>query len=321
MTQYIARRLLISIPMLILITLVNFIMQNLAPGDPLDYLVPVEVRAQLKLSGKDIETLRARYGLDKPIIVRYVVWMGQLVRGNFGYSALKGQNVSDLLRQRLPNTLELAVLSLLFAYTWSTAAGIIAALKQYSFLDYLLTVVSFTLSGIPQFFTGLVFILIFAVQLHWLPFAGISEPNAPFSLWDHIRHLIMPVVVLSLPAASQLRQARSAMLEELNKEYAVVARAKGLSERTINVRHVLRNALLPLVTLLGLSLPTLVAGAVIVETIFAWPGMGKLEVDAAVTKDYPVLMAVTTIMAFMVLVSNLITDVAYAWVDPRIRYT
>jgi peptide/nickel transport system permease protein len=320
MTQYIARRLLIAIPMLFLITLVNFVMQNLAPGDPLDYVVPIEVRAQMKMTAEDIEILRARYGLDKPIIARYFSWMKELLRGNFGYSVLESRNVSAILAERVPNTLELAFISLLFAQLWSNTLGIVAALRQYSIFDYLITIVSFTLSGIPQFFTGLVFILVFAVALHWLPLAGIRTPNMPFQFWDHFKHLIMPVLVLSLPAASQLRQARSAMLEELNKDYAVVARAKGLTERTINMRHVLRNAMLPLVTCIGLSLPSLIGGAVIVETIFAWPGMGQLSVQSAVRKDYPILMAITTITAVIVLGANLITDVAYAWVDPRIRY-
>lgn len=320
MPQYIARRLVIALPMMILITLVNFVMQNLAPGDPLDYLVPVEMRAQMEMTGEDIEVLRAKFGLDKPIVVRYFLWVKELVHGNFGYSVLERRNVSDLLKQRLPNTLELAFLSMILANFWATLAGIVAALKQYSIIDYVLTVISFTLSGIPQFFTGLAFILIFSVKLRWLPLAGIRTPNVPFDLWDHIKHLIMPVIVLSLPAASVLRQARSAMLEEMNKDYALVARAKGLTERTVNYRHVLRNALLPLVTLVGLQLPALIGGAVIVETIFAWPGMGKLGVDSAITKDYPTLMAITTITAFMVLGANLITDITYAWVDPRIRY-
>ena len=320
MTHYIARRLLLVIPMLILITMVNFAMQSLAPGDPLNYLVPVTMRAELKMDESDIAALRTRFGLDKPIVVRYFVWMGQMVRGNFGYSIIEKVDVSDLLKDRLPNTLELTILSMIIANFWASLAGIIAALKQYSLTDYTLTVISFTLSGIPQFFTGLVFILIFSVQLHWLPLAGLRTPNVPFNLWDHIKHLIMPVIVLSLPAASVLRQARSAMLEEMNKDYAVVARAKGLTERAVNYRHVLRNALLPMVTLYGLQLPALIAGSVIVETIFAWPGMGKLGVDAAITKDYATLMGVTTVTAFMVLGANLITDVAYAWVDPRIRY-
>lgn len=320
MTQYIARRLLIAIPMLLLITLVNFVMQNLAPGDPLDYLVPVTMRAELRMDEEDIANLRAKFGLDEPIVVRYFIWLGQVVRGNFGYSVLERRDVSDILSERLPHTLELAILSLLLANFWAILAGVVAALKQYSITDYVLTIISFTLSGIPQFFTGLAFILIFAVQLHWLPLAGIRTPNIPFDLWDHIRHLIMPVIVLSLPAASMLRQARSAMLEEMNKDYALVARSKGLKERTVNFRHVLRNALLPLITLLGLQLPNLIAGSVIVETIFAWPGMGKLSVDSAVTKDYPTLMAITTITAVIVLAANLITDIAYAWIDPRIRY-
>ena len=320
MGHYIARRLLIALPMLVLITMVNFAMQNLAPGDPLDYLVPVEMRAEMDLTGKDIEALRARFGLDKPIVVRYFIWLSQLVRGNFGYSVLERRDVSDLLRERLPNTLELAILSMIFAWTWAGLAGIIAALKQYSVTDYSLTFLSFTLSGIPQFFTGLIFILIFSMTLGWLPLAGTRTPNQPFNLLDHARHLILPVIVLSLPAASVLRQSRSAMLEEMNKDYALVARAKGLSERTVNTRHVLRNALLPLVTLFGLQLPVLIGGAVIVETIFSWPGMGKLSVDSAITKDYPTLMAITFITAIIVLTANLLTDIAYAWVDPRIRY-
>jgi peptide/nickel transport system permease protein len=320
MTQYIGRRLVLVIPMVFLITIVNFVMQNLAPGDPLDYLVPFETRAALRMTGEDIQNLRHRYGLDQPIIVRYFLWMKEIAQGNFGYSVMMQRNVSDLLKERLPNTLELAFISTILAYLWATIAGIVAALKQYSWIDYLLTVISFLLSGIPQFFTALMFVLIFSVALHWFPLAGIRTPNAPFSLGDHIMHLILPVLVLTLPAASVLRQARSAMLEELHKDYAVVARAKGLHERTINYKHVLRNALLPLVTMLGLSIPSLIAGAVIVETIFAWPGMGRLEVEAAVRKDYPVLMSITTITAIIVLLSNLITDVAYAWVDPRIRY-
>jgi peptide/nickel transport system permease protein len=320
MGQYIARRLLIVVPMLFLITLVNFTMQNLAPGDPLDYLVPVAARAELKLNEEDIQAMRERFGLDKPIVARYFIWLGQLVRGNFGYSVLERRDVSDLLKERLPKTLELAMLSMIFAWTWAGLAGIIAALKQYSVTDYSLTFLSFTLSGIPQFFTGLIFILIFSMTLRWLPLGGTRTPNVPFNLVDHARHLILPVIVLSLPAASVLRQSRSAMLEEMNKDYALVARAKGLTERTINTRHVLRNAMLPLVTLFGLQLPALIGGAVIVETIFSWPGMGKLSVDSAVTKDYPTLMAITFITAIIVLGANLITDIAYAWVDPRIRY-
>jgi len=320
MTQYIGRRLVIAIPMLVLITLVNFIMQSLAPGDPLDYLVPLEVRAEFRISGQDIQILRTKFGLDKPVFVRYALWLKEVVQGNFGYSLMQQRNVSAILRERLPNTLELAILSFVLANLWATVAGIIAALKQYTPVDYAFNFVAFTLSGIPQFFTGLIMILVFAVGLRWLPLAGLRTPNVPFDLWDHIKHLIMPVLVLSLPAASMVRQARSAMLEEMNKEYAMVARAKGLRERDINVRHVLRNAILPLVTLYGLRLPSLIGGAVIVETIFAWPGMGSLSVDAAIKKDYPTLMAVTTIMAAMVLFSNLLTDVSYAWVDPRIRY-
>ena len=320
MPRYIARRLIIAIPMLFLITLVNFVMQNLAPGDPLNYLVPVTMRAEMQMSEEDVAALRAKFGLDKPIVVRYFLWVKEILRGNFGVSIIERRAVADVLKERLPNTLELTILSLILANFWATLAGILAALRQYSVTDYVLTVISFTLSGIPQFFTALVFILIFAVRLHWLPLAGLRTPNVPFDLWDHIRHLIMPVIVLSLPAASLLRQARSAMLEELNKEYATVARAKGLAERTINTRHVLRNAILPMVTLWGLQLPQVIGGSVIVETIFAWPGMGKLAVDSAVMKDYPILMAVTTITALIVLAANLITDVSYAWADPRIRY-
>lgn len=320
MTQYIARRLVIAIPMLILITLVNFVMQNLAPGDPLNYLVPVTMRAEMQMNEDDIQALRVKFGLDKPIVVRYFLWMKEVFRGNLGYSIIERRDVSDLLAKRLPNTLELTILAFILSNFWATLAGIIAALKQYSVTDYVLTVISFTLSGIPQFFTGLVFILIFAVQLRWLPLAGIRTANIPFNLWDHVKHLIMPVLVLSLPAASLLRQARSAMLEEMNKDYATVARSKGLAERTINFRHVLRNAMLPLVTLFGLQLPALIGGSVIVETIFAWPGMGKLSVDSAVMKDYSTLMAITSITAIMVLGANLITDISYAWVDPRIRY-
>ncbi len=320
MSQYIIRRLIIALPMLVLITMVNFVMQNLAPGDPLDYLVPVEQRAELKMTGEDIQTLRVKFGLDKPVVVRYFLWLKELVRGNFGYSVIERRNVSDILKQRLPHTLELTLFSMIAANFWATLAGIIAALRQYSLVDYVLTIISFTLSGIPQFFVGLTFILVFAVKLHWLPLAGVRTPNVPFNLWDHLKHLIMPVIVLSLPAASVLRQARSAMLEEMNKDYAVAARAKGLSERVVNFRHVLRNALLPLVTLYGLQLPAFIAGSVIVETIFAWPGMGRMAVDSAVTKDYPSLMAITSIAAVMVLVANLVTDIAYAWVDPRIRF-
>jgi peptide/nickel transport system permease protein len=320
MSQYIARRFLIIIPMLILITLVNFAMQNLAPGDPLNYLVPVTMRAELQMNEQDIANLRAKFGLDKPIVVRYFLWLKEIVRGNFGYSIIERRDVSDMLAERLPNTLELALLSMILANLWATLAGILAALKQYSITDYVLTVVSFTLSGIPQFFVGLVFILVFAVRLHWLPLAGLRTANIPFDLWDHIKHLIMPVIVLSLPAASVLRQARSAMLEELNKDYAVVARSKGLAERTINSRHVFRNAMLPMITLYGLQLPALLGGSVIVETIFAWPGMGQLGVKSAVMKDYSTLMAITSITAVMVLMANLITDISYAWVDPRIRY-
>jgi peptide/nickel transport system permease protein len=263
--------------------------------------------------------MRVQFGLDKPIVVRYFVWVKEFVSGNFGYSILERRAVSDMIKQRLPNTLELAVVAWLLSHTWATLAGVVAALKQYSVVDYVLTIISFTLSGMPQFFTAIILIVIFAAELRWLPISGRVTPNVPFNWGDHIQHMILPVIVLSLPAASLLRQARSAMLEEMNKDYAVVARAKGLSERVVNYRHVLRNALLPLVTLAGLSLPSLIGGAVIVEKMFAWPGMGKMAVDSAVSKDYPSLMAIVTISGVVLLGANLLTDIAYAWVDPRIR--
>ena len=319
MSTYMIRRVLISIPLFFGITVIVFGMFALAPGDPVVNIIGFS--AFVEMSPDQVELVRKQYGLDKPWPVRYVRWLGSALQGDLGYPIKGAKSVVTILSERVPPTLLLMGASLTLALLVGIPMGIVMALKQYSWVDYLMTIIAFANLSVPSFFVGLAFIYIFALKLDVLPTYGLQTIGAPFSLFDRFQHLIMPSIILGVfNAGVWARYVRSSVLEVMHLDYVTVARAKGLRERMVIGRHVFRNALLPLITVIALSLPGLLGGAIIVETIFQWPGMGMLGWKATTTRDYPVLMGITLISATMILISNLVADLAYAVADPRIHY-
>jgi peptide/nickel transport system permease protein len=316
--RYILRRLLINIPVLLGITFITFVAYNLAPGDPIDAMVDPSVA----LEPAALEAKRQALGLDQPMLVRYGIWLGQAVQGNLGYSYRSGEPVIERVVQRLPATLQLTVTALLIAIGLGIPLGVLSALYQYSRLDYLLTLVAFSGISTPNFWLALGAIYIFSLQFKLLPSHGMGDPDAANFWLVRAQHLLLPALVLGLDRiAGFLRYTRSSMLEVLSQDYMVTAKAKGLRRNSVILRHGFRNALITVITVVGLSLPALVGGSVIVEHIFAWPGMGQMAIAAINQRDYPILMGVALIASIMVLISNLLADIAYAVVDPRIRYT
>ena len=318
MAKYAFRRLLILIPVLFGISLVLFVILAMAPGDPFEELatnpnVPPEVRANL----------RAKFGLDDPIPVRYVRWMISMLKGDWGFSFASRVNVDTLILQRLPTTIfvlgSAQVLGLLIALP----IGTYCALRPYSWFDQIASTLALCGFSLPTFFTGLVFILIFSIQLDWLPFiyrADISATGWRW-YWEHARQAIMPVAVLGLAQGAALtRFMRSAVLDVIQLDYVNTARAKGLSERVTVVKHVVRNALIPVVTLVSLQLPAVFGGAIITEQIFRVPGIGSLLISAILANDTPVVMAVNFVLAVLFVLSSLVADLLYGWLDPRITY-
>ena len=319
MTAYILRRLALSLPVLLGITVLTFAFTNLMPGDPVSAMIPPNELQ--RLSPADLEARREALGLNKPIPVRYAIWIGQLVRGNLGYSLIDRRPVWTDIRERLWPTIQLTGLALLLALLIATPLGVLSALKQYSILDYVMTISSFLMVSIPGFFLALGAIYIFSLRLDILPTSGMRTIGEPWSLRDRGEHLLLPAAILSLQQVGPfMRFVRSAMLEVVRQDYVTTARAKGLAERTVLVRHAFRTALIPLVTVVGLSLPSLFSGSVLIETIFSWPGIGWLSITAVTQRDYTVLMGLGLISAIIILLSNLIADVCYVIVDPRIRY-
>jgi peptide/nickel transport system permease protein len=320
MGRYILRRIAIGIPVLFGITLVTYLIVSLAPGDPVSAMVDPE---QAAVMGPDwMDQQRAELGLDKPLPVRYGIWLKEVATGNLGFSYSDRQPVGDKISERIWPTLKLMLTVQLLALCIGVPIGVLSAIRQYSLLDYIATVFGFATISIPAFFLALAAIYVFAIKLRWLPSAGMATIGQPPSFVDSAKHLILPAVVLGLgQAAPLIRYARSSMLETVRQDYVRVARAKGLSERVVISRHALRNALIPLVTVVALSLPQLLGGTVIIEQVFSWPGMGTLAIKAVRARDYPTIMAINLLGAVLVLVSSLIADVIYAWVDPRISYS
>jgi peptide/nickel transport system permease protein len=319
MGQYILRR-LILIPILLLgITALDFTFISLAPGDPITAMLdPNEMR---QLTQADIERRRRELGLDQPIPVRYALWLKEVARGNLGHSYVKAQPVSRLMIDGIRNTILLMTLSLLVTTIIGVLLGIISALRPYSWLDYTLTAISFSGVAMPSFFFALILIFVGALKLGWFPTSGLITPGVPPTISDRLMHMVLPLIALSVGGtASLLRYTRSSMLEVLQEEYITTARAKGLASWVINMRHAFKNASLPLITILGLQIPHLFGGAVIVETIFSIPGIGSTMVEGMQNRDYPVLMGGILLSGITVLVSNLLADVSYAFADPRIRY-
>ena len=319
MATYIANRLLLAIPLVLGITLITFSFISVAPGDP----VMAMINPEEEMSAANLERLKEELGLNKPVIVRYALWLGQLARGNFGYSYHTGEPVLRRIAVRLPATLELMGFALVASSVLGIGLGVLAALKQYTIWDYLLTLFALFSISIPSFFLALLALYVFALKLGWFPTFGMRSVayDAPPALLDNLHHLVLPGVILSLDLTAGLtRYMRSGMLEVLGQEYVTTARAKGLKETSVVVGHALRNALLPVITIVTLRLPILFGGTVIIETMFQWPGMGRMAIQAISQRDYPVLMGLTFIAAVLVLFSNLTADILYAVADPRIRH-
>ncbi len=318
MSRYLLRRILILIPVLAGISIVLFAILALAPGDPFEELatnpnVPPEVRMNL----------RAKFGLDDPLPIRYVRWLVSMLRGDWGFSFVSRVDVDTLILQRLPATLLVLGAAQLLAVLVAVPIGTYSALRPYSIFDQIATTLAFIGFSLPTFFTGLLFILLLSIHLGWLPFiyrADISATGWRW-YWEHVRQAIMPVAVLGLAqAASMTRFMRAAVLDVVRLDYVNTARAKGLSEGVTLVKHVVRNALIPVVTLVAIQIPTIFGGAIVTEQIFRVPGIGSLLITSILANDTPVVMAVTFIFSILVLLSSLVADLLYAWLDPRISY-
>jgi len=314
MTTYLTRRLLQSVVVLIIVTIVTFGIVNLAPGGP-------SILMSMEYTEEQRQRIEAAYGLDVPVHTRYVRWMANLVQGNLGRSMAHGRHVDELVAERLPNTMLLGACSLVLSVAGGLFIGVLSATRRYSLLDYATTVFTFIGVSIPGFWFALILIIVFAVNLHWLPSAGMATLGAGFSVLDRLRHLILPTIVMSTIMLPQVvRFTRSSMIEVLKQDYIKVARAKGLSDRVVIYKHALKSAMFPVITVIGLLLPRVAGGSVITEQVFAWPGMGRLAVTAALGRDYPVIMGVTVVIAAVVIASNLTIDVLYAYLDPRVTY-
>jgi peptide/nickel transport system permease protein len=314
---FILRRLLSVVPVLLIITFATFFLMQLLPGGPL-----AAYENNPEISQKDIERLRHEMGLDRPIHVQYWSWLKNFVRGDWGYSFTTKRPVLSEIWDRLPNTLYLTGISLIVALIIAIPAGIISATRQYSVFDHITTTLAYIGRSMPVFYSGLLLIIIFSIWLRWLPSGGMQTLGKPSSLIDSLRHLFLPVLSLStLIAAKYVRFLRTSMLEVIHLDYIRTAAAKGVSERVIIYKHAFRNAAIPLVTVVAIDLPVLFAGALFTETIYSWPGMGRLFVDAATRFDYSVVMGIVAAIAFLVVVSNLLADVVYAILDPRITYS
>lgn len=316
MSQYVLRRLLIAIPSLLGISAVLFFVLALAPGDPFSDLatnpnVPPEVQA----------ALRAKFGLDDPIYLRYLHWLLAMAHGDWGFSFVSRMDVDKLILQRLPTTLYVIGSAQILALLIAIPVGVYAATRPYSLFDRIANTLAFVGFSLPTFFTGILFILIFSVTLDWLPFVYTTDIKATgihYAL-EMIRQAIMPVAVLGLfQAASMTRFVRSAMLDVIRLDYVTTARAKGLGQAKVIVKHVMRNAMIPVVTLIALQLPAVFGGAIVTEQIFRIPGIGSLLISSILSNDTPVVMAVTFVFACLVVLFNLVADVLYGWLDPRI---
>jgi peptide/nickel transport system permease protein len=316
--QYIIRRLLIAVPSLLGISVILFTVLAMAPGDPFEELatnpaIPPEVR----------QALRAKFGLDDPVWQRYLHWLSAMVQGDWGFSFQSRMDVDKLILQRLPVTLIVIGASQLLAISVAIPVGVLAAIKPYSIFDQIASTFAMIGFSLPTFFTGLVLILVFSIQLDWLPFVYRADINATgwAFYWEHIKQSIMPVIVLGLAQAGTLvRFMRSSVLDVIRLDYVTTARSKGIGERKVLIRHVVRNAMIPVVTLVALQLPAVFGGAIVTEQIFRVPGIGSLLIAAILANDTPVVMGVTFVFACLVVLFNLIADVLYGWLDPRISF-
>ncbi len=313
MGKYILKRIMVAIPVLIGITLIDYAIMCLA-GSPLEMLKGPRI-SDAALQAKEIAA-----GLDKPLIVQYFVWLWQLLQGNLGYSMKSYEPVSAMIGSHIGPTLLLMGASLILSLLIAVPAGIYSAVKQYSKGDYAVVTASFIGSSIPSFFLALILIYIFTVKLGILPSSGMNTLGTDGGVPDTVRHMVMPVIVLAVSlAGSNIRYIRSSFLEILQQDYLRTAKAKGIGYKRVIWKHAMRNALLPIVTVIGMQIPMLFGGAVIIEQVFSWPGLGLMTMTAIMGRDYPVIMGVCLLSAVVVLISNLLTDILYALVDPKIQ--
>ena len=316
MFRYILKRLLYAIPVFLGITFVIYTLINLAPGGPLSVLA-----ASGEMSLSDLEALKISMGLDKPIVIRYFIWLGDLLHGDFGISYRTSQEVSLMISQRIMPSLMLTGTGILAAMLVGVPLGIISAYKPNSVWDHISTFISFIGASVPNFFLSLLLIYVLAVKLKWFPTSGMQSSGMSGNLLDLLHHLALPAFVCGIqPFGNYIKRTRSSVLEVLNEEYIKTARSKGLTNVVIVLKHAFRNALIPIVTTISLSIPFLIGGAVVTEQIFAWPGIGSLMITAITSRDYPVIMGVAVLICGVVLVANLILDLIYAALDPRIKF-
>lgn len=323
MTRYIFKRILFFVPVLFAISLLNFALYSAAPGDPVTAMY-----SHLLVDGSDqvltdeaLANIRARLGLDQPWPVRYAVWIGHVLQGDLGRSMISQRPVGEIIGKALWPTVQLNILAIAVGVSVGVVLGVVQGLRQYSVIDYLFSLLSYLYISLPGFFLALLLIYIFALQLGWLPPAGYETIGVPPTWQDRARYLVLPVTTLALATAPGLmRYTRTAVLEVIRQPYTVTAKAKGLHRRAITWGHIVRNSLIPVITHLGAILPGLIGGSVIIEEIFAWPGMGRLAIRAAYERDYPLLMGLVMLSSLILVISILLVDMAYALVDPRIRY-
>lgn len=319
MINYIIRRMLQAIPVIIGITILTFAIMQLAPGNPMETMIDPKIPVE------DIASAQDKMGLNDPIIVQYFNWLKQILQGNLGYSIKTQQPVLKLIGERLPATLLLTISAFVLSFCIGIPLGVYSATHKYTNSDYSLTVFALFGISIPSFFFGLGLIYLFSIKLGWFPTSGIlpvgKELEGIALYLAHLKHLVLPAIVLALPnLATTMRFTRSSMIDVMHNDYIRTAKAKGVKEKTIRYSHALRNALIPVVTLIGLSIPFLFGGAYITENVFAWPGMGSLGIAAITGREYPIVMGLNLVTSALVLGGNLLADILYALVDPRIRY-
>ena len=327
MTLFLLRRLVQAVPIVLGIATLVFFLLALAPGDAVSFLVSPNITPEA------LEQIRRNMGLDQPVHIRYLRWMGSMLTGDFGISLTRNEPVRDIILAILPNTLTLSLSAILLAFAGGILIGVFQAVRHNRLADSALSVIGLFFYSMPSFWLALMLILVFSLGARnlwewpiWFPASGMTSVDYPFmspgeQICDRLAHLVLPSLSLALVLAAGIaRYMRASMLEVIRQDYVRTARSKGLSEFRVIARHALPNGLIPIVTLLGLYLPTFFSGAVLIETVFAWPGMGRLVVDAIFQRDYPVVMAGTFIFAVLVVIGNLVADALYAIVDPRIRY-
>ena len=316
MRTYLARRVVQSLVVLVLVSLGGFSVLHLAPGGPIAIYTMSPT-----MSAEDVERLTRLLGLDQPLHVQYTKWVKGMVTADWGRSYRDGRTVGEVIADRIPATVVLMLSAFVVAIVLGLATGIVSAVRQYSLFDHAMTLGAMVALSIPTFWLGLMGIYVFAELLRVLPPGNIGTIGAPFSLADRLRHLALPAATLGLVmVATWSRYTRASMLEVIGEDYIRTARAKGVAGRVVILKHALKNALLPLVTLAGLQLPLIFSGALVTETVFTWPGMGRLFVDSIGYRDYPVLMGLLILTSALVVVGNLVTDLVYAAIDPRIRH-